>query len=779
MDSKRIAAARCRVYILVTTIAALPGTASATGLMPQYTAAEARKHIGETATVVGKVGCVDAGRTFHCLPLDGCLGNSPFWIIVNDDASGPELNVNELKGVTIAVSGKIERPQTQPWLVVKSTTQIVPRTKLNPDYLGRARQKESQGDLDGAIAEFDHAIELNHESTAYIERAEVHMNKGDLDGAISDYDQLIERYPEGVYYLKRAGLKMKKSDYADVIADSSRAIELLARHYASHPNDHSTFTLAEAYSERGEAKEAMGDAAGAIPDYENAVKNDRAQIYKEKLRTAKAEAAAKKVAITRSTAQAAQNEQSSNKDKDEVSPESIAEAFVQAYSGTNVDAVAGLYGDRVDYTNSGVISNAAIRKQAREYFERWPERHWSLVGPVKELSLGTSKKKVVFSASYDASNPQSNKHASGMATETLILITDANGDRKIVSQKEQTSKRSSSGSDEETSDAPGLRAAKAEYDSSSHDEAARVRYVTKLAAILGEGMEYWWRTHDRMGGPNVGGVEEELRKHPMPRNADSKMLSKLLIGEWGSSRHVYAFRADGTYGVSDEERDKWRIDKNEYVDDVSRGPIILLNRNYFIYAEGQGVAFYMRVKDSNAERNESADIDTLGNEKLTSPYGNYSIEVVRGTEDSLVLSHGGEVIARVPTSVGPVGSFFEALWSPDGKYVAINKQRSSRPGGDEMWIVALPSGKVLRQPDDALLDELYEKADAFITEKGLNETGGKEFLTLTASGWEKDRLRCRLEAGFSEIEDRYFFEGTVDPLHLKTIADWKVSKTKS
>ena len=58
-------------------------------------------------------------------------------------------------------------------------------------------------------------------------------------------------------------------------------------------------------------------------------------------------------------------------------------------------------------------------------------------------------------------------------------------------------------------------------------------------------------------------------------------------------------------------------------------------------------------------------------------------------------------------------------------------------------------------------------------------TGGKVFLTLIATGWERDHLHFRLEAGFSEIKDRYFFEGTVDPLHLKTIADWKVSKTKS
>ena len=79
------------------------------------------------------------------------------------------------------------------------------------------------------------------------------------------------------------------------------------------------------------------------------------------------------------------------------------------------------------------------------------------------------------------------------------------------------------------------------------------------------------------------------------------------------------------------------------------------------------------------------------------------------------------------------------------------------------------------QPDDALWNEVEEKASAFIDEKHLTETGGKTFLTLTAIGWEKDRLRFRLEAGFSEIEDRYLFDGLLDPAELK-VRDWKVSK---
>ncbi|PYX62951.1 MAG: hypothetical protein DMG78_32495, partial [Acidobacteria bacterium] len=286
---------------------------------------------------------------------------------------------------------------------------------------------------------------------------------------------------------------------------------------------------------------------GAIADYQHKYQITHYPDDRQKLEQARAEAkaGAKKVVVTQPSIQAVQNEHSSNKNKDEVTPESIAEAFVQAYSGADVDGVASLYADRVDYTNSGVISNAAVRAQAKEYFARWPVRQWSLVGAVQTTSMGPSRQKVIFSASYDASNPQTNKHASGIATETLIVTTDASGAMKIVSQKEQTSTRGSSQPGKKTSGDPSLKAAKTEYDTSSHDEAARVRYVTKLAGMLGQGMEYWWRTHDRMGGPNLDGVEEELIKHPAPGNADSKELSRLLVGKWLSPRHVYVFRADG------------------------------------------------------------------------------------------------------------------------------------------------------------------------------------------------------------------------------------------
>jgi tetratricopeptide (TPR) repeat protein len=802
----------------------------------EYSAADARKHVGEKAIVVGTIDCIQHGRRHVDLIIGGCdLRKATLWIVSPNGAAGLELDPETIRGVEIAVTGKIESSEGIPQITIKSTTDIRPRSAVQTNYIGRAYDKEQKGDIAGAIEDLNQAIvhQPARRDEACQHLAKVKETDGDWAGALAAYDRLIALDPnkaDGYYvratakkqhgdfesamadYTRAAELRSSPADYVQIgnwrkergdvagaNAEYEKAIELCDRQIAGTARSNAASPLGtDPYFGRGYAKELKGDVDGAIADYSQAITNNPARAAmaygaRGNIRKARGDTLGaisdyqRKYQITnypddekilrQLRAQLSRGKSFSSSDtnnKTDVTPEPIPEAFVQAYSGMDVDAVANLYSDRVDYANNGVIGRADIRKQAREYFARWPKRQWGLTGPVKTTSMGPSRQEVIFSATYDASNPHTNKHTSGVATETLIVASDVSGAMKIVSQKEQTNKRSSSGSDEETSDAPGLRAAKAEYDSSSHDEAARVRYVTKLAAMLGEGMEYWWRTHDRMGGPNVSGVEEELRKHPMARNVDSRELSQLLIGEWGSSRHVYAFRGDGTYGVGDEQRDKWRIYGNKYIDDVSRGPIILLDRNYFIYAEGQGVAFYMRVKDSNAERNESADINTQGNQKLTSADGKYSIEVA-GTEDSLVLSHGGEVIAKVPTSVGPAGSLFEALWHPNGSYVAVNKQRSSRPGGDSMWILALPTGKVLRKPDDAFWNELQERADAYIDEN-LSET--KEFPTLIATGWGKGGLRFRLEVWLSEMKVRYFFDGTVEPLNLRTINDWNVSKTK-
>jgi hypothetical protein len=78
------------------------------GTMPEYSAAEAKKHIGERATVVGKVDCIEHGRRHTDLEMGACLPNTLLMVVVPDDLAGLKFDVGQLRGATIAVTGKIE-----------------------------------------------------------------------------------------------------------------------------------------------------------------------------------------------------------------------------------------------------------------------------------------------------------------------------------------------------------------------------------------------------------------------------------------------------------------------------------------------------------------------------------------------------------------------------------------------------------------------------------------------------------------------------------------------
>ena len=96
----------------------------------------------------------------------------------------------------------------------------------------------------------------------------------------------------------------------------------------------------------------------------------------------------------------------------------------------------------------------------------------------------------------------------------------------------------------------------------------------------------------------MGVINSELKRHPAPNNVDVKNLSQLLIGKWNSPRRTYVFQANHRWGTEGGSLDgHWRIRENKLVEDGSQGTIILLNRDYFIYMEGDAVAFHSRVKE--------------------------------------------------------------------------------------------------------------------------------------------------------------------------------------
>jgi hypothetical protein len=78
-----------------------------------------------------------------------------------------------------------------------------------------------------------------------------------------------------------------------------------------------------------------------------------------------------------------------------------------------------------------------------------------------------------------------------------------------------------------------LEAGKQEYEQSSHDEAARLTYVTKLARIA-DPLVAEYRQSGRRHDEAMTVINSEWKKHPAPRDIDSKKLRQLLVGKWDS-----------------------------------------------------------------------------------------------------------------------------------------------------------------------------------------------------------------------------------------------------
>jgi tetratricopeptide (TPR) repeat protein len=99
------------------------------------------------------------------------------------------------------------------------------------DYNSRGLAKEAKGDHDGAIADFNRAIELcPKQPRAYMNRGFAKQAKGDVDGTIADYNRAIELDPKQPRaYMNRGFAKQAKGDHDGAIADYNRALELAAK----------------------------------------------------------------------------------------------------------------------------------------------------------------------------------------------------------------------------------------------------------------------------------------------------------------------------------------------------------------------------------------------------------------------------------------------------------------------------------------------------------------------------------------------------------------------
>src|SRR5262249_36008929 len=112
----------------------------------------------------------------------------------------------------------------------KQTTKSPPAASdaSDNDLVNRGIEKAKNGDLDGAIADFDRAAELNPKDDApYYNRAQARKLKNDTAGAIADYTKAIELGSTNpAAYNNRGNARAENNDRDGAIADYTRAIEL-------------------------------------------------------------------------------------------------------------------------------------------------------------------------------------------------------------------------------------------------------------------------------------------------------------------------------------------------------------------------------------------------------------------------------------------------------------------------------------------------------------------------------------------------------------------------
>ena len=167
--------------------------------------------------LIEKMGSVRMSDTVYFYNEQNQIISIQLYKVMHTQASGTFANVNGLKKDMVVYKNKVE---------VKKEENIKPETDL--DYKQRGNAKYNKGDLDGAILDWDKAIELNPKyADAYYNRGIAKSDKGDLDGAILDYDKAIELNPKfALAYYNRGLAKKDKGDLDGSKKDIIRAREL-------------------------------------------------------------------------------------------------------------------------------------------------------------------------------------------------------------------------------------------------------------------------------------------------------------------------------------------------------------------------------------------------------------------------------------------------------------------------------------------------------------------------------------------------------------------------
>lgn len=131
--------------------------------------------------------------------------------------------------------------------------------QISTEYLQRGTAKHEKQDYEGAIADYDSAIEADgNNKLAYYNRGVCQLMLKNFDAAMRDFDKTIEFDPEYTRaYYSRASVFISQEEYTDALPDLDKLIEL----DEAFPN---ALTL------RGQVRAQTGNKRGACEDFTRA-----------------------------------------------------------------------------------------------------------------------------------------------------------------------------------------------------------------------------------------------------------------------------------------------------------------------------------------------------------------------------------------------------------------------------------------------------------------------------------------------------------------------------
>ena len=109
-------------------------------------------------------------------------------------------------------------------------------------------------------------------------------------------------------------------------------------------------------------------------------------------------------------------------------------AFVLAGLDPQVGAETEFFADRVSYFGEAGVTREKIRRDLERYDERWPERAFTLAGPL-DVRPVHERLKVTFPLRYELRN--GSRTAAGKVWKTLLLEKTGHDDLQIVAVNER------------------------------------------------------------------------------------------------------------------------------------------------------------------------------------------------------------------------------------------------------------------------------------------------------------------------------------------------------